>query len=58
MTSTRLIVFAVTALCSVAGAVLGDSGQDKTLKDIAAYRHWIRVNEKPILVENSLIAGG
>ena len=57
MTKTRLRVFAVTALLSVAGAVLGDSGQDKTLQEIAGYRQWKRISEKPVLVENSLIGG-
>ena len=58
MTSTRLIIFAVTALCSVAGAVLGDGLQDKTLPEIAGYREWTRLTEKPIVVENAFAAGG
>ena len=56
MTSTRLRVFAVTALLSVAGAVLGGSAPDKTLQDLAGYRQWERINEKPILVENGFVA--
>jgi hypothetical protein len=52
MTSTRLSVFAMSALLCVAGAVLGN-GDDATLKEMAGYRQWVRVNEKPILVENS-----
>lgn len=51
MTRTRLRVFTVTALLSLAGAVLGDGLQDKTLQDIAAYREWTRLTPKPILVE-------
>jgi hypothetical protein len=58
MTPTRIIVFAVTALLSVAGAVLGDGLQDKTLPEIAGYREWTRLNEKPIVVENAFAAGG
>lgn len=58
MKPTRIRIFAATALLFVAGAVLGNSGDDKTLQQIAGYRQWTRVNEKPIAVENSLIAGG
>ena len=56
MTRTRVSVFALSALLSLAGAVLGN-GADETLKEIAGYRQWTRVNEKPILVENSLLTG-
>lgn len=56
MTSTRLIVFAVTALCSV--AVFADGVKDQTLPEIAGYREWTRLTEKPIVVENSFAAGG
>jgi hypothetical protein len=58
MTSTRLIVFAVTALCSVAGAVLGDGLRDKSLPEIAGYREWTPLPEKPIVVEDAFAAGG
>jgi len=58
MTPTRLIVFAVTALLSVAGAVLAEGLQDKTLPEIAGYREWTRLTEKPLLVENAFAAGG
>ena len=53
MTRTRLRVFAVTALLSVAGAAVGNGGADQTLQEIAGYRQWTRVNEKPLPVENS-----
>jgi hypothetical protein len=56
MTSTRLSVFALGALLSLTGAVLGD-GEHGTLKEIAGYRQWTRVTDKPIPVEN-LAAGG
>ncbi len=58
MTSTRLIVFAMTALCSVAGAVFADGVKDQTLPEIAGYREWTRLTEKPIVVENAFAAGG
>lgn len=56
MTSTRLRVFAVTALLSVAGAVFG-SGQDTTLQEIAGYRQWTRLTPTPIR-KFSIDAGG
>ena len=58
MTRTRLRVFAATALLSVAGAVLGDGLKDKTLPEIAGYREWARLTEKPIVVEDAFAAGG
>ena len=57
MSSKRLSVFAVSALLTVAGAVLGNNGQDTTLKEIAGYRQWTRLNDKPMPVEN-FTAGG
>ena len=58
MTHSRLTVFAVTALLSVAVAVLGNNGDDKTLQEIAGYRQWTRLTEKPLPVENSFAGGG
>lgn len=52
MTRTSLKVFAMTALLSMAGAVLGSGEQDRTLQEMAGYRQWTRVNQKPIPVEN------
>ena len=58
MTNETLRLFALgMVICSV-GAVLGKSGEDTTLKEIASYRQWTRVTEKPTIVENSLAAGG
>jgi|GEM_PF-4375186 len=57
MTHTRLRVFAVTALLTVAIAVLGN-GEDKSLKEISDYRQWTRLTEKPLPVENSFAGGG
>lgn len=54
MNRKRLRFLAVSALLGLAGAVLADGVQDKTLQDIASYRQWTRVNEKPIVVENRL----
>jgi len=48
----------VTVLLSVAGAVLGDGPQDKTLPEIAGYREWAPLPEKPIVVEDAFAAGG
>jgi hypothetical protein len=48
----------VTALLFLAGAVLGDSGSDKTLKEIAGYREWTRLNAKPVVVGLSFAGGG
>ena len=48
MTRTRLRVFAATALLCAAGAVLGDGLQDQTLNEVAGYREWTRLTEKPI----------
>lgn len=58
MTPTRLIVFAVSSLLSVAGAVFSDGLRDKTLPEIAGYREWTPLPEKPIVVENAFAAVG
>lgn len=56
MNRPRLKLLAISAVLTLSGAVLGDGGADKTLDEIAGYRQWTRVNEKPIFVEIS--AGG
>jgi hypothetical protein len=48
----------VTALLSVAVATLGNGGTDPTLHEIAGYRQWTRVHEKPLPIENSIVSGG
>jgi len=58
MTPTRLLVFAVTSLLSVAGAVFADGLRDKTLPEIAGYRQWTLLPEKPMVVENAFAAVG
>ena len=50
MIGTKMKVLAVSALLSLAGAVLGSNTENETLKDIAGYRRWTRVTEKPIPV--------
>lgn len=50
MIGTRLSVFTVSALLAVAGAVLGSNGEKEALKEIAGYRQWIRMTDKPIPV--------
>lgn len=58
MSRTRLRLFAATVLLSVAGTVPGGSATDKTLQEISGYRQWTRVNEEPVVVENSFIGVG
>lgn len=50
MSMTRIQVFAAAALLSVAGAVLGSNGENEALKEIAGYRQWTRITDKPIPV--------
>ena len=47
MLRTRLQLFAICALLSVAGAVLADDSADQTLKDIAGYSEWTKVSDAP-----------
>jgi hypothetical protein len=49
MTSKQF--FAITLLLCSAGVVLGGAVADSTLADLAGYRQWTRVNDKPITVE-------
>jgi hypothetical protein len=51
MGKTRFSVFALSVLLILTGSVLGN-GDDASLKEIAGYRQWTRVYEKPIVVEN------
>jgi hypothetical protein len=59
MTKTTLKVFALLAVLSAVGAVSGAAreGTDTTLRDIARYRDWTRVTDKPIAVELPSPAG-
>lgn len=60
MTKKTLRIFtAGMVLCSV-GVVLGSAAAatDSTLAEIAGYRQWTRLTNKPMLVENSFAAGG
>ena len=50
MISTRLKIFAMTALLSVAATALGDGAADQTLQQIGGYREWTRLTPKPIIV--------
>ena len=56
MNSRRLSVFALGALLALTGAVLGN-GEDGTLKEIAGYRQWTRLTDKPLAVTNPLTPG-
>jgi hypothetical protein len=60
MTTTRLQLFAICALLALAGAVFaGNDSNDATdpLKEIAGYRDWTRVTNKPILIIDSSAFG-
>ncbi len=58
MSPTPLRLLAASALLSIAVTTPGGSSPDKTLQEIAGYRQWTRVNEKPVVVENSFIGVG
>jgi hypothetical protein len=57
----RLTTFKTLSLAAVLTtfslALVNASEPDTTLKDIAGYRQWTRVNEKPIPVESLSFAG-
>ena len=48
---------AAAVLTTFSLALVNASAPDKTLKDIAGYRQWTRVTEKPIPVESPSFAG-
>jgi hypothetical protein len=58
MTSTRLKIFAMTALLAIAATALGDSTADQTLKQISGYREWTRLTKKPIVVAAASVDPG
>ena len=57
MNRPRLKLLAISTVLTLSGAVLGDGGADKTLDEIAGYREWTRINEKPLFVDISSVAG-
>lgn len=57
MNIISLKVLALAAALTATGPVLANNEDDQTLKQIADYRQWTRVTEKPLLVINSSIAG-
>jgi hypothetical protein len=59
MMKTTLKVFVLLAALSLPGGASGVAGgpADTTLRDIARYREWTRVTEKPLPVENPSIGG-
>jgi hypothetical protein len=59
MTSKTLKFFASALLLSSVGVVLENAAAatDTTLAEIAPYRQWTRVTEKPMPVANSVFAG-
>jgi hypothetical protein len=58
MRKTLMVLTGALLLCSV-GVVLENvaATADTTLADIAGYRQWNRLNEKPITVTNSFSGG-
>ena len=59
MTKTSRRVLAFGLALSLVGVVLaGPNEQDAILKQIAGYREWTRLNEKPISVVDYSSGGG
>ena len=56
---TTLKVFVLLAMLSSGGGASGGSrgSTDTTLRDIARYREWTRVTEKPLPVVNPSLGG-
>ena len=59
MIKNTVKVFVLLAALSPGGAASGVAGgpADVTLRDIARYREWTRVTEKPLPVENPSVGG-
>ena len=55
MARKRLSVFVMSAVLSVTVVALGN-GEADTLKQIAGYREWSRLTEKPIEVKSFAFA--
>ncbi len=49
MSGKRLSVFGIAAILSASIAVLANS-ESETLKQLAGYREWARVTDKPVAV--------
>jgi len=50
-------ILAAAMALTTFGLVFGASSPDSTLKDVAGYRNWTRVIEKPFAVEITSFAG-
>jgi hypothetical protein len=58
MNRIALKAFAASILLSAAGAALAVNSSS-TLKEIAGYREWKRINEKPVVSPNAVpLTGG
>ena len=58
MRANTFKTFAAAAVLTTFGlALVNANTSDPTLKDIAGYRQWTRVTEKPIPVESTSFAG-
>lgn len=55
MTSKQIFIVALL-FCSV-GVALGGAPADSTLADIAGYRQWTRVTDKPTFVVDGSVGG-
>ena len=55
--STFKTVTLAAVLTTFSLALVNASEPDTTLKDIAGYRQWTRVNQKPLPVENLSVGG-
>ncbi|HYY42370.1 MAG TPA: hypothetical protein VE775_06515 [Pyrinomonadaceae bacterium] len=60
MTKTHLQVVALAAVLSALGALSGVAhadGPDTTLKEIAGYKQWTRMQDKPLQVLDPSVMG-
>lgn len=57
MKTRYLQIFVAAMALTTFGLVFGASSPDSTLNDVAGYRNWTRVGEKPIAVVNTSFAG-
>lgn len=56
MKNIALKLVIVTLVLTVAGLALGTTGENETLSQIAGYRNWTRVTQKPWSVAVDLSA--
>jgi hypothetical protein len=54
---TKFLGMLVSAMSLTTFALVFAGSPDSTLKDVAGYRNWTRIGEKPVAVENVSFAG-